>query len=184
MGSDRTTGAHEFAIVETNNEDETPFRIGISDQVLPFPGSQHLDQPLKAINWTLLHLSRVSASARSSDYFALETATLQKYLLNIMNNPETWKYRNLRIASQKFDPIWNSPLRGLLLAVGFVEDCGFCNFGSSEEPISSHKVQEIALLSYLLSEWTRKSKNGGLEQPIGASDGFGRAGFGRAGAMR
>ncbi len=190
VGTDGRTGLFAFDIIESDADThaENNYWIGISDKVLPYPSSNYFDTPLKAIHWTLQHLSRHSQASRT-DCFAVETATLQKYLLNIMNHPDVWKYRNLKISSKHFVEIWNSPLRGLLLAVGFVEDRGYCSLSLCDSPISPDKVQEVALLSYLLSEWTRKASNNNLlllgeqQQPIGAADGYGRAGFGRAGAM-
>ena len=185
VGGDGRTGLFAFDVIESSETENSNFWIGISDMILPYPSSKHFDTPLKAIHWTLQHLSRHSQAYRT-DCFAVETATLQKYLLNIMDHPEIWKYRNLKLSSKHFCGIWNTPLRGLLLAVGFVEDRGYCSLGGCDSPISPDKVQEIALLSYLLSEWTRKASNNtilGEQQPIGAADGYGRAGFGRAGAM-
>lgn len=196
MGSDVTTGLFRFSLIDAPSE--SPFHIGVSDQILPVPKSLDLHQSLAAINWTLLHLSRAHASSGSSaSWIEAQAATLQKYLVNILNHPDIWKYRNLSIASKRFGQVWNSPCRGLLLAVGCLEHHGACTLGSSTKPLVSHRVQDVALLSYLLSEWQRKiasgnnaSGNGTAEasgqqqQPRGASDGFGRAGFGRAGEMR
>ena len=185
LGPDGRSGLFAFDIIEADETHNNSYWIGISDKPLPYPSSTHFDTPLKAIHWTLQHLSR-HAQASRTDCFAVETATLQKYLLNIMDDPTVWKYRNLKLSSKHFVGIWNSPLRGLLLAVGFVEDRGYCSLGVSDAPISSDKVQEIALLSYLLNQWTRKatgSNNPEQPQPMGAMDGYGRAGFGRAGAI-
>jgi hypothetical protein len=78
-------------------------------------------------------------------------------------------------------------MRGLVLALGFVEagpyaECGCCN-----EPLSRGRIQEVALLSYLLTKWNKErqkqqaeSATLHLEQPVGA-DGFGQAGLGRGG---
>jgi hypothetical protein len=201
IDSDGTTGIHRFALVDTDTTDT--FRIGIADDVFPFPGSLHLNEALKAIQWNLRHLSRANAVAVASIAPLLAVDTLQKYLVNILNDPGEPKYRKLRIASKHFQPIWElSPLRGLLLAAGFVERGGFCTLGycdnNNNKPLPPHRIQEVALISYLLSEWQRTNENtsnnnnsNGSEgagqhqqqQPQG-SDGFGRAGFGRAGAMR
>ena len=150
---------------------------------MPFPAMTQLAQPLHAINWTLKHMSR-DAMLHPTDS---SIDTLQKYLLNIMNHPDRVKYRQLRIASPRFRSIWESPLRGLLLAVGFVEEGPYAEIGCQDEPLTSERVQDIALLSYLLNEWKRKSLSSSNDshatQPQGAVDGFGRAGFGRAGTI-
>merc|ERR1711935_1176414 len=98
--------------------------------------------------------------ASSHDKLILaEANTLQKYLSNILNHPENWKYRNLRIAANRFSPIWGSLLRGLLLAVGFVEDRGFCRLGRSDSPLPNDRIQDVSRVSFLLAEWIWRRKN-------------------------
>ncbi len=188
IGSNGRTGLFRFSIVEATHHEHF---VGVSDAILPLPGT--LDQPLKAIHWTLAHLDRweVLVGNTSTTTFTQNAETLQKYLVHILNHPQVVKYRHLRIASHRFGPLWNSPIRGLLLAVGFVEDKGYARLGTGEEDISlpSHKIQDVALLSYLVSrhEQNRNNRNpnnlSNAQQPAGAMNGFGRAGFGRAGAM-
>jgi hypothetical protein len=117
---------------------------------------------------------------------APEVDTLFKYLTNIVKSPEQVKYRQIRIRSPTFAPIWQSPMRGLLLAVGFVEEQAYAELGC-DQPLPRERIQDLALLTYLLTEWKRKeclqsNSNHQIEQPEGA-DGWGRAGFGRAGQM-
>jgi hypothetical protein len=87
-------------------------------------------------------------------------------------------------------------MKGLLLAVGFIDVGPFAELGCHDEPLSSEWIQDIALLSFLLNEWKNKNLNATTtnngdgqqqeqeqRQPPGATDGFGRAGFGRAGTI-
>ena len=130
-------------------------------------------------------MSRANSTGNMAYTITSEVDTLQKYLMNIMNHPDRVKYRQLRIgASSRFQSIWASPLRGLLLAVGFVEVGPYTELGCHDQALSPERVQDVALLSYLLNEWKRK-ENGAMQQqqPPGAVDGFGRAGFGRAGTI-
>ena len=187
MGSDGTTGVHRFAITDGGDDDNNhPYHAGVRDEILPFPGSAHLETPLKAVHWSLVHLSR--AAVRSPWSVGPAVDLLRKYLTNILDHPGEWKYRSLKISGKKFGTVWAvPPLRGVLLAAGFVEDRGVCRLGRSDRPLRDDRIQEVALLSYLLGEWKRKqdehdnSTPDTAEQPHGAADGFGRAGFGRAG---
>jgi hypothetical protein len=151
--------------------------IGIQDDIMPHPASTYFHQPLYGITWTLTHMSRCVPTEDPS------VEVLQKYLTNIMNRPEIVKYRQIRIASPTFKPIWESPMRGLLLSIGFVERGRYAELGCHDQPLSRERVQEVALLSYLLSEWKNKPNAVSVHQPQGAVDGFGRAGYGRAGTI-
>lgn len=143
---------------------------------MPFPGSDNFYSPLPAISWTLQHMSRLVSPEDTS------IATLQRYLKNIIENPENIKYRQIRISSKKFAAIWQSPMKGLLLAVGFVEQEAHAELGSAEE-LPRERVQDLALLSYTVNKWCGDElQRFALQQPDGA-DGFGRQGFGRAGQM-
>lgn len=172
---DDETGQHKFSLVPSKLNDE--FLIGIQDDVMPHPGITRFHQPLEGITWTLTHMSRLMIPEDPA------VDTLQKYLKNIMEHPETVKYRQLRVASKAFAPIWQSPMRGLLHAVGFVEVGAYAELGCHDFPLSRERVQEVALLSYLLTQWRFKPTAGSLSQPEGAVDGFGRAGYGRAGTI-
>lgn len=190
IGSDGSIGLHKFALTNSSsnsssNSDDHLYHIGIRDEIMPFPGISQLHQPLHAVIWTLRHLSRAYATSSHHSLFS-DVDTLQKYLINILNHPDRPKYRQLRIASDSFRSIWASPLRGLLLAIGFVEVGPCAELGCHDKALSSHRVQDVALLSYLLNEWKWKETESAAlpeQQPHGATDGFGRAGFGRAGAM-
>jgi hypothetical protein len=168
------TGQHKFSL----RDGDGPFWIGVKDDVMPFPATENFSTFLLGVNWTLQHMSRLM----SPDDPSIEI--LQKYLTNIIENPANTKYRQIRLRSPKFAPIWLSTLRGLLLAIGFVEHQGFADFGCAEE-LSRERVQEVALLSYLINKWKedeQRNINENLQQPEGAN-GFGRQGFGRAGTL-
>jgi cytoskeletal protein RodZ len=172
---DGDIGQHKFALTPSKPND--PYMIGIQDDIMPHPASTHFHQPLYGITWTLTHMSRCVPTEDPS------VEVLQKYLTNIMNRPEIAKYRQIRIASPRFKPIWESPMRGLLLSIGFVERGRYAELGCHDQPLSRERVQEVALLSYLLSEWKNKPNAVSINQPQGAVDGFGRAGYGRAGTI-
>eukprot|EP00526_Cylindrotheca_closterium_P024850 CAMPEP_0113652636 /NCGR_PEP_ID=MMETSP0017_2-20120614/28121_1 /TAXON_ID=2856 /ORGANISM="Cylindrotheca closterium" /LENGTH=74 /DNA_ID=CAMNT_0000565515 /DNA_START=30 /DNA_END=254 /DNA_ORIENTATION=- /assembly_acc=CAM_ASM_000147 len=73
-------------------------------------------------------------------------------------------------------------MKGLLLAVGFVELEAYAELGSDDE-LSRERVQDLAMLSYMVNKWSEDElQQFDLQQPDGA-DGFGRQGFGRAGQM-
>jgi hypothetical protein len=86
--------------------------------------------------------------------------------------------------------IWNSPMRGLVLALGFVEEGPYAELRCRNEPLSRDCIQDVALLSYLLTKWNNErqkqqavSATLRLEQPVGA-DGFGQSGLGRGGQIK
>jgi hypothetical protein len=172
---DTSIAQHQFSLIPSKPND--PFSIGISDAIMPFPSSLHHLEPLHGITWTLTHMSRLLVPEDPS------IDVLQKFLTNIFENPQVVKYRQLRTASRHFKPIWESAMRGLLLAVGFVEQGGYAELGCHDYPLSPERVQEVALLSYLVKEWKSKPNAVNFAQPQGAVDGFGRAGFGRAGTI-
>lgn len=172
---DETVAQHRFSFIPCKPNDE--YLIGIRDDIMPHPGLAHFFQPLVGTTWTLTHMSRsMSVHDPSVDI-------LQKYLTNIIHHPEVVKYRQIRIASRHFAPIWQSPMRGLLLAVGFIDRGMYTELGCEDAPLSRERVQDVALLSYLLAEWKTKPTWASSSQPGGAEDGFGRAGFGRAGTI-
>jgi hypothetical protein len=172
--SDDGIGQHKFSLVPPKHKD-SPFWIGVRDDVLPFPAVENFATFLHGITWTLHHMSRLM----SPEDPAIDT--LQKYLRNIIENPENTKYRQIRIGSGKFAPIWQSTMKGLLLAIGFVEQKAFAELGCDQE-LPREWVQEVALLSYLVNKWKEEEQQftDSLDQPEGF-DGFGRQGFGRAG---
>jgi hypothetical protein len=176
VADDGDTGRFQFSILPPLSTND-PHYISIDEPVMPMEHNFHT--PLLGITWTLQHMSRMMMQ----DFYMEDT--LQKYLTNIVNHPEEAKYRQLRLRSPKFAPIWMSPMRGLLLAVGFVEEGAYAELGCAQYPLSRERVQEVALLSYMLNDWKRKQQeqDGVVPQQPDGADGFGRAGFGRAGEM-
>jgi PUB domain len=172
---DESVGLHRFRLVPSKPNDE--FLLGVDDEIMPHPALTHFHQPLHGITWALTHMSRFMVV---DDH---RVDTLQKYLTNIVKHPEVALYRQIRIASPRFAPIWQSPMRGALLAVGFVDVGMYAELGCQDFPLSREAVQMVALLSYLLSQWKTKPTAASAPQPEGATDGFGRPGFGRAGTM-
>jgi hypothetical protein len=173
LGDDGSTGLHKFSIVQA--PPSSPYFCNIQDEIMPFPAQDTFHSPIPAITWTLQHMTRMMQSNR----YLVDT--LQRYLNKIVEDPNQTKFRQIRIASQNFAPIWQSPMRGLLLAIGFVEQSAYAELGCANYALSRERIQEVALLSYLVNNW----KDGQVapeKQPEGA-DGYGRAGFGRAGSM-
>ena len=144
---------------------------------MPFPAEAHFAaKPLLAITWTLQHMTRMLPS----DTHLADT--LQKYLANILEDPSETRYRQIRIGSPKFGQLWSSPVRGLLLAIGFSEVGAYAEIGCPDEPLDRQRIQEVALLTYFVKRWQGNDREQ-PQQPLGASDGYGRAGFGRAGTI-
>jgi hypothetical protein len=181
-------GRHEFSLLPPRSSSSSCHWISVQDTVLPHPARDNFPNPVAATSWTLQHLSRMMMVLRTttSGVDTLpEVSTLLKFLSNIVDHPEMVKYRQLRIASKAFSPIWQSPLRGLLLAIGFVDVGMYAELGCHTKPLSPERIQDVALLAYQLRQWQSKeftAQGSSIDQPLGA-DGFGRAGFNRAGTM-
>jgi PUB domain/VHL beta domain len=183
---DPDIGVHRFTIHPPSNkspDDTDPttgaplWRCQVADPVLPYPAKNFFLTPEIAVAWTLLHCHRMSHTMN------VEWNALIKYLSNVVHHPDEAKYRRLRLANPKFAPVWNSPLQGLLLAVGFVEHHEYAHLGRQDGPLSRERVQDVAQLVYHLEQWKdyHETADGSLPpQPEGA-DGYGREGYGRAG---
>jgi hypothetical protein len=164
-------GMHRFLIKDPRSDDSV-FRCQIEDSNMPFPAAGHFPSPEFALDKTLLHCYRMNYNS---------WPTLIKYLSKIVQHPEVWKYRQIRAANKRFaSDIWMTPAKGLLLAVGFVEQGAYVELGPTSGTLSRERVQDVARLLYHLEQWQIYSESGALpEQPEGA-DGYGRAGYGRA----
>mmetsp|Transcript_27769 Transcript_27769/g.29910 ORF Transcript_27769/g.29910 Transcript_27769/m.29910 type:complete len:125 (-) Transcript_27769:209-583(-) len=124
---------------------------------MPYPASHYFrdDKPLDGVLWTLTHMSRQLVVSSSDLLLFSYVDTLQKYLLNTMHHPENLKYRHIRIASPKFQPLWHGPIKGLLLAISFLEVEGHVVYGLLHDPsmstststsmLSSEQIQDLAL---------------------------------------
>ena len=179
---DLETGLYKFAIVPpTNYQNSTKYYCGVKDEIMPFSSIDNpiADSPVAGISWTLEYMSRLGILWDDP-----RIDLLQKYLSNIVQSPDVVKYRQLRTRSNGIfgNSIWNSPLQGLFLSVGFVEVQGYAELGCEQEPLPRERIQDLALLSYMVTTWKQKeTKREFIEQPVGAMDGYGRAGFARVG---
>lgn len=166
---DSEMGVHRFNLV--NAPPDSPFYIHVEDPVLPFPAKDHIRSVEKAVDWTLLHMHRM-------DYMYWDT--LVKYLTNILHQPGKASYRQIRIENRRFnEAIWNTPARGLMLAIGFVEQGAFVELGTAKR-LTAEQSKQLSTLLFSIAIWRKRDQ--ASTQPAGA-DGYGRAGFGRAGAM-
>lgn len=166
--NDPGTGIHQFVI----GRPESVWSCSVHDPVLPHRPEQGLSTPIKAAEWTFQHMSRTGY---------LGGDLLTRYLTNIVFHPDKPKYRQIRTAQSRFyQGVWNTAARGLLLACGFVEREAYAELGTME-PLSRERVRDVSLLLFSLEQWN-KEEQGVQDQPQGA-DGFGRAGYGRAGQM-
>jgi PUB domain/VHL beta domain len=183
---DPDIGVHRFTIrppSHTSADDTDPttgvsiWRCQVADPVLPSPAKTFFLTPEIAVAWTLLHCHRMSHTMN------IEWHALIKYLSNIVHHPDETKYRRLRLANPNFAPVWNSPLQGLLLALGFVEHHEYAYLGLQDAPLSRERVQDVAQLVYLLEQWKDYHENadGSITQQPEGADGYGREGYGRAG---
>ena len=169
--NDASVGLHQFVIGRPNFG---PWNCSVNDPVLPHPPEIALNTPVKAAQWTLQHMTRTG-------YMGGEV--LAKYLTNIVAHPDNPKYRQIRTAQAKFyASVWNTAARGLLLACGFVKREAYAELGTMSK-LSRERVRDLSTLLFALEQWRMEQGETTIyDQPEGA-DGFGRAGFGRAGQM-
>jgi hypothetical protein len=184
--NDPSIGVQTFTIRSPTADAARDHHIcSIIDPILPHPASHHFHNPDMAHSWTLLHMKR-------QDYFTFHPGAqlLTKYLTNIAMHPDKANYRKIRIANKNFfQSIWQTAARGLLLAAGFVEQNAYAEFGTAD-PLPSIRVQDISLVLFRieqvktqLEQQARRSNASALHRQPEGADGYGRAGFGRAGAM-
>ncbi|GKY96280.1 hypothetical protein MPSEU_000587500 [Mayamaea pseudoterrestris] len=168
-------GMHRFTIKDAAPSDALIFRCAVDDAVLPFPACDYFSTPEFALDKVLLHCYRMNYTG---------WLTLTKYLSKVAQHPDLPKYRRIRTANAHFaQDVWNTPARGVLLALGFVERQAHVELAGDVGTLSRERVQDVSRLLYHLERWQAYAESGVLaEQPEGA-DGFGRAGFGRAGQM-
>jgi PUB domain/VHL beta domain len=163
-------GTHRFHIL--NAPSDSVSSCMVRDPVLPHPASMQLASPRKAAEFALLHCVRMNY---------LGWAVLLKYIENIVKHPDQPQLRQIRLANPTFSEyVWNTPAKGVLLAMGFIENDAYVEFGS-EVTLSSDTIQEFSILLHMIQMWKSKaedSEHSVLQQPEGA-DGYGRAGWGR-----
>lgn len=168
---DPEVGMHKFVIRDGSSND--PFVCEVLDNVMPFPAKRHLRTPVEAFEWTLVYCRRLGY---------LGWPTLQKYLANIVEQPENTKYRQLRQGNPSFaQDVWNSPARGLLFALGFVENGAYLEVGTAD-PLPAVWVRALADGLKKIRVTASFEGNASGDQPLGA-DGYGAAGYNRVGGM-
>ena len=162
--NDPEVGVHRFDFIAA--PPESPYWIHIDDPVLPYPAKDHFRSPDDAADWALLHMHRMNYS---------HWDVLVKYLTNILHEPGNPKYRQIRIENRTFhSAVWQTPAKGLLFAIGFVEQGIHIELGTSKR-MTKEQTKQLSSLMFCISIW-RKRHELLSEQPAGA-DGFGRAGF-------
>ena len=192
------TAIHRFTIRDPPEPDniivDNPYLIAIDDPILPFPALHHITTIHQAVEWTIRHMLRVTeaASMFGSGGMLTNWDTILRYFYNILQNPSVPKYRRIRLANPIFaSQIWNTPARGLFLAAGFVEQGSHAELGTcstTQLQLPSHRYQELSQLVVTLEKWKQRwpSLTQGtieqIQQPMGATDGSGRAGYGVAGS--
>jgi hypothetical protein len=167
---DNTVGIHRFSIAPPF---APPFACSIHDPVLPFPAHQYLTTPSASMQWALVHCTRMGFR---------DWELLMQCGTKIIQQPNEPKYRSFRQSNPQFRVrLWNTTARGVLLAGGFYENEGYVQFGASNK-LGRDEVQELSLWVWTIQKWIDQLDDSVLPQPTGA-DGFGRAGYGRAGQM-
>ena len=166
--NDDSQGLHQFIIGKP--AEDSCYSCTVIDPVMPLT----LETPEHAAQWTLQHMTRMN-------YAGVDI--LQKYLTKIVMHPGEVKYRQIRIAQRMFwREIYNTSARGLLLSLGFVEHGAYMELGTNEA-LSRQRVRDVSLVLFALEQWKREQNVVQQERQPQGADGYGRAGFGRAGQM-
>ena len=172
-------GQHRFSIVSSEPGSDP---VMIVEELLPplhAPVPAHNAQLAvwQAVRWCIAQMARENA----------DPTLLVKYLCNIVKDPANAKFRQIRIANEKFwKEVWITAGRGVLLALGFQDGGKFVEIGEGAggAVLPAARVEELRTAVKLLREWQARCQTAGgaVAQPAGA-DGFGRAGYGRAGMI-
>jgi len=145
-----------------------------------------------AVAWSCQQLRREDVVYHGSGIASAKL--LSRYLRNIRASPDEPKYRRMRIGNPNFQRhVYNTGARGVLLALGFVESYGQmevysgndANDNTTTTALHPDRVQQVEEALAVVDEALRIMEGGAdiaLVQPEGG-DGYGRAGFGRAGGM-
>ena len=84
-----------------------------------------------AITWSCQQIQREEVTSPGCGIAALKR--LRQYLSNVTKYPENVKYRRLRVCNPIFmRAIYNTGARGVLVALGFEEHCGYLECGAAE----------------------------------------------------
>jgi hypothetical protein len=145
-----------------------------------------------AVAWSCQQIRREDVVYHGN---GIESAKLlSRYLRNVRASPDEPKYRRMRIGNPNFQRhVYNTGARGVLLALGFVETYGQmellsgndANNNTTTTALHPDRVRQVEEALAVVDEALRIMEGGAdiaLVQPEGG-DGYGRAGFGRAGGM-
>ena len=175
---DSNVGLHRFALrPAAASIDSTEQACSVHDPILPFPAQNHLTTRPLALEWALHHALRM----QFDDWDLLLQYSRNLLLLDNSNNE---KCRSIRLANPNFGPrLWQTPAQGILRALGFRENGGYAQIGNPWGMEASLQ-ENLPRFVQCIEEWQHRAETEQetLIQPQGA-DGFGRAGFGRAGAI-
>jgi len=166
----------------------------VEDSILPEPplklqnsnsNSFTTTQMTSAIQWSCQQLQREDAIYHGNG-IASAKRTLQ-YLKNTCLHPDEAKYRKLRIGNKIFQQqLYNTGARGILLALGFEELYGYLECGpGGGKCLGLERIQQISDAMMIVNQNLKimqDESSSDIVQPQGG-DGYGRAGFGYAGAM-
>lgn len=186
LESDPSRGVHRFSI-----RSAPPYSRDacvVDDPILPYPARDYCPTPTLALQWAVQFAHRMNYS---------NWDCLFRCIGAILQHPDQPYYRSFRIANRLFGPqLWQTPARGILLAMGFYENGSHVQVGGGQSSmLSRDRVQELSLWLWKIQQWNeqllqqqQRGEGGGGEgeseqQPLGAMDGYGRAGYGRAGTI-
>ena len=98
-----------------------------------------------AISWSCQQIHREEVASPGCGIAALKR--LRRYLVNASKCPEEVKYRKLRICNPIFmQNVYNTGARGVLLALGFEERCGYLECGAGEgRALTQDRIQMISV---------------------------------------
>jgi hypothetical protein len=148
------------------------------DRIFPVDPVVSIKSVSQAIQWSLDQIDR--------DNDVEGARMLLKYLKNILLCPENSKRRKLRVSNVNVSRIWNiAGGRALLLALGFFNAGPFIYLGEEENVMSKDRLDQLRHTIQSLETWQIRQEQQieQVPQPEGALDGYGRAGYGRAGHM-
>jgi VHL beta domain/PUB domain len=171
MEDEEGNGVHRFHIVPADPTDACLCQV--EDPILPYPAARHLTSPRQAAEFALRHCRRMQYT---------EWAVLLQYLDGILQHPDQPQYRRMRLANPTFGPgVWQTPARGVWLALGFVETTdGYAEWRTAgDDAVTPVLIDEWSLWRHMIQVCQAAAEDDRwLPQPEGA-DGYGRAGFGR-----
>ncbi|KAL7497748.1 hypothetical protein ACHAWT_007261 [Skeletonema menzelii] len=178
----------------TRNEGYEP-ACWVDDTILPEPplidtynnGERNLTlfamhEMQLAIQWSCFQLQREDAANPGTGIAAAKR--LLQYLQNVCLHPDNAKYRKLRIGNRIFfESVYSTGARGVLLALGFEENFGYLECGSSEVALNYERLRQISDAMMMVDKTLKLMEESDVGAQPEGSDGYGRAGFGYAGQL-